>query len=84
MRAFKALRAEGMARVDFFLEDRRGLILNEINTIPGFTPFSMYPQMWQASGLPYDELIDELVRLAVERHERRTRKRHTVRTRRKP
>jgi D-alanine-D-alanine ligase len=84
IRAFKALRAEGMARVDFFLEDRRGLIVNEINTIPGFTPFSMYPQMWRASGLPYDQLIDELVRLALERHERRAHKRHTARTPRKP
>jgi D-alanine-D-alanine ligase len=79
IRAFKALRAEGMARVDFFLEDERGLLVNEINTIPGFTPFSMYPQMWQASGLPYAELIDELVRLAVERHDRRARRRHTTR-----
>jgi D-alanine-D-alanine ligase len=70
--AFHALRAEGFARVDFFYEEAgRGLLLNEINTIPGFTPFSMYPQLWAATGLPYAELIDELVRLAVERHERR-------------
>jgi D-alanine-D-alanine ligase len=71
--AFEAVRAEGFARVDFFYEDPgRGLLLNEVNTIPGFTPYSMYPQLWAASGLPYDALIDELVRLAVERHERRT------------
>jgi D-alanine-D-alanine ligase len=61
-----------MARVDFFYEEGgRGLLVNEINTIPGFTPISMYPRMWAASGLPYPALIDELVRLAVERHERR-------------
>lgn len=70
--AYRALRCEGMARVDFFYEeDGRGLLLNEINTIPGFTPISMYPKLWEASGLSYSELIDELVRLALERHERR-------------
>jgi D-alanine-D-alanine ligase len=72
VRAFQALRCEGMARVDFFYEEGgRGLLVNEINTIPGFTPISMYPKMWAASGLPYPALIDELVRLAVERHDRR-------------
>ena len=72
--AFTALRCDGMARVDFFYEpDGRGVLLNEVNTIPGFTPISMYPKLWEASGLPYDELIDELVRLALERHDRRSR-----------
>jgi D-alanine-D-alanine ligase len=72
--AFVALRCDGMARVDFFYEpDGRGLLLNELNTIPGFTPISMYPKLWDASGLPYDQLIDELVRLALERHDRRSR-----------
>jgi D-alanine-D-alanine ligase len=72
--AFTALRCDGMARVDFFYEEGgRGLVINEVNTIPGFTPISMYPKMWEASGLPYGELIDELVRLALERHERRSR-----------
>ncbi len=72
LRAYSALRAEGMARVDFFFEEAdRGFLLNEINTIPGFTPISMYPKLWQASGLSYAELIDELVRLAIERHGRR-------------
>jgi D-alanine-D-alanine ligase len=72
--AFVALRCDGMARVDFFYEaDGRGVLLNEVNTIPGFTPISMYPKLWDASGLPYDQLIDELVRLALERHERRAR-----------
>jgi D-alanine-D-alanine ligase len=68
VRAFAALRCDGLARVDFFLDtvnDR--WVINEINTIPGFTPISMYPKMWQASGVSYSELIDELVRLALER-----------------
>ena len=74
VRAFQALRVDGMARVDVFLEDAgRGFLVNELNTIPGFTPISMYPKLWEASGLPYAELVDELVRLALERHERRTR-----------
>jgi len=74
--AFIALRCEGMARVDFFYEEQgRGLMINEVNTIPGFTPISMYPQMWQASGLAYADLIDELIRLAIERYDRRAAKR---------
>jgi len=74
--AYRALRVEGMARVDFFYEtdgSSRGFLVNEVNTIPGFTPISMYPKLWEASGVSYSELIDELVRLAVERHERRSR-----------
>jgi D-alanine-D-alanine ligase len=72
--AFTLLRAEGMARVDFFYVEATGeVLLNEVNTIPGFTPISMYPKMWEASGLDYPALIDELVRLALERHERRSR-----------
>jgi len=72
--AYKAMRVDGMARVDFLYEEGgRGFLLNELNTIPGFTPISMYPKLWEASGLPYPELIDELVRLALERHERRSR-----------
>jgi len=72
LRAFDVLRADGFARVDFFYEeDGRGLLLNEINTIPGFTPYSMYPQLWAATGVPYPELIDRLVQLALERHDRR-------------
>lgn len=68
--AFKAVDAAGMARIDFFLErgtDR--VLLNEINTIPGFTPTSVYASLWAASGLPYEDLLDELIRLAIERHE---------------
>ena len=63
-----------MARVDFFYEKNgRGFLCNEINTIPGFTPISMYPKLWQASGLSYGALLDELIDLAIERHSRRRR-----------
>jgi D-alanine-D-alanine ligase len=75
VRAFEACRCDAMARVDFFLEeDGRGFLVNELNTIPGFTPISMYPKLWDVSGLPYSKLIDRLIDLAVERHERRTRR----------
>ena len=71
--AFAAVEAEAMARVDFFYEEGgRGFLLNEVNTIPGFTPISMYPKMWEASGVPYAELIDRLIRLAIDRHGRRS------------
>lgn len=73
VRAFEAFRCEGLARVDFFLEEQRGFLLNEVNTLPGFTPISMYPKMWLASGMSYSQLIDELVSLAIERHRRRRR-----------
>ena len=77
-RAFLALRCEGLARADFFYEaDGRGWLVNELNTMPGFTPISMYPKLWAASGMPYPELIDRLVQLAVERHERRSAHRRT-------
>ncbi|WP_207841597.1 D-alanine--D-alanine ligase family protein [Williamsia soli] len=66
---FSTLRCSGMARVDFFYEEGgRGWLLNEVNTIPGFTPASMYPKLWEASGLSYPALIDRLVELASERH----------------
>jgi D-alanine-D-alanine ligase len=68
--AFRAIDASGMARVDFFYREPREVIVNEINTIPGFTQVSMYPRMWEASGLSYSELVDRLVDLAIERHER--------------
>ena len=69
IRAFKALDCAGMARVDFFLERGTGrLLLNELNTIPGFTPISQYPKMWEASGLPFKELVERLIELALERH----------------
>ena len=71
--AFRAMRCDGLARVDFFYEaDGRGLLFNEINTMPGFTPYSMFPSLWAASGLGYAELLDELVRLALARHAHRS------------
>lgn len=85
--AYRTLRAEGLARVDVFLErDRpgrpgRGILVNEINTIPGFTPISMYPMLWRESGLDYPALIDELVELALDRHKRRSRYRTDVQAR---
>lgn len=69
VRVFGALRGSGLARVDFFYEeDGRGFLCNEMNTMPGFTPISMYPKLWQASGLTYPHLIDRLIDLAFERH----------------
>ena len=67
VRAFEAIGAEGIARVDVFVTPDDDVVLNEINTMPGFTPISMYPKMWEASGLPYPDLIDELIQLALER-----------------
>ncbi len=68
--AFRAVDAAGMARVDFFYVPPDQVIVNEINTIPGFTPVSMYPKMWEASGVPYADLIERLIDLAVERHDK--------------
>ena len=68
--AFKAIDAAGMARVDFFVSKKENKIyLSEINTIPGFTSVSMYPRLWEASGIPYPDLIDQLIQLALERHQ---------------
>jgi len=72
-RAFRAVDAAGYARVDFFLERTTGrLLLNEINTIPGFTSISMFPKLWEASGLAYDELLHRLVQLGLARHRERS------------
>jgi D-alanine-D-alanine ligase len=72
--AFKAVDGAGMARVDFFLQRKTGrVLLNELNTIPGFTKISMYPKLWEASGISYAELIDRLIQLAFERHAKRSR-----------
>ncbi|MFH1086623.1 MAG: D-alanine--D-alanine ligase family protein, partial [Chloroflexota bacterium] len=69
VRAFCAIDCAGMARVDFFLcRDTGTVYVNELNTIPGFTAISMYPKLWEASGIPYRELIDRLIALALERH----------------
>ncbi len=67
VRAFEAIGGEGLARVDFFLMPDQQLVINEINTMPGFTPISMFPSMWAASGLSYPALVDRLLRLALER-----------------
>ena len=70
--AYKALGCEGMSRVDFLLEAATGkLFVNEVNTIPGFTSISMYPKMWEHSGIPYSMLLDRLIELALERHARK-------------
>ena len=67
--AFKALDCAGLARCDFLLEKETGeVFINELNTMPGFTPISMYPKLWAASGLSYPDLIDRLLELALERH----------------
>jgi D-alanine-D-alanine ligase len=72
VRTFRVLECEGMARVDFFLDRHDGtLYVNELNSIPGFTSISVYPKLWEVSGLPYTELISELLDLAIERHQRR-------------
>ncbi len=74
LRAFRALDCEGFARVDFFYEEATGrVLLNEVNTIPGFTPTSMFPMLWAASGLAYPDLVTRLVDLATERHAARRR-----------
>jgi D-alanine-D-alanine ligase len=79
VRAFQAIDGTGMARCDFFLEDSTGKIyVNELNTIPGFTSISMYPKMWEASGLPYAELIDRLIELAFERHREKARTKYSI------
>jgi D-alanine-D-alanine ligase len=69
IKTYKALDGEGMARVDFLLSDTGEVYLNEMNTIPGFTSISMYPKLWEASGVQYKELLDELISLAMERSE---------------
>ncbi len=76
---FRLLRCDGLARIDFFFEEStperpgRGFLCNEVNTMPGFTPISMYPKLWLHSGMTYRELIDRLVDLALERAARRRR-----------
>ncbi|WP_397451653.1 D-alanine--D-alanine ligase [Pseudomonas sp. NA-150] len=67
LRAYSVLECAGMARVDFFVTAANAIIINEVNTIPGFTSISMYPKLWQASGLTYPQLIDRLIVLALER-----------------
>lgn len=72
--AFKAIDGRGLARVDFFVDKAsQEIVLNEINTLPGFTPISMYPQLWAASGIPYAKLLDRLIALAIENHQSKQR-----------
>jgi D-alanine-D-alanine ligase len=70
LRTFRTLECEGMGRVDCFLRENGEILVNEINTIPGFTSISMYPKLWEASGISYPELIDRLISLAIDRHDR--------------
>jgi D-alanine-D-alanine ligase len=77
--AFRALELSGMARVDFFLaKDGGKIFLNEVNTIPGFTSISMYPKLWEASGIPFRELIDKLIDLALELHREKARTKYQI------
>jgi D-alanine-D-alanine ligase len=71
--AFKATCCEGLARVDFFLKEDNSFVVNEINTIPGFTEISMYPKLWEATGISYSDLITKLIDLAMERHQTNSR-----------
>jgi len=81
VRAYKAIDCAGMARVDFFVEkDTNRIYLNELNTIPGFTKISMYPKLWEASGLSYTKLVDRLIELAMERKADRDHTSHTYRS----
>jgi D-alanine-D-alanine ligase len=76
IRAFQAVDGAGMGRVDFLLDRKRGQVyLNEINTIPGFTSISMYPKLWEATGIPYSRLLDRLIELALERYQEKSRTR---------
>ncbi len=65
--AFEAASCEGLVRADFFLTDEGEFVINEINTMPGFTPISMYPRMWEASGIDYPDLVDRLIQAALRR-----------------
>jgi D-alanine-D-alanine ligase len=78
IKTYKTLCCEGMARVDFFVKTNGEVLVNEINTIPGFTQISMYPKMWDASGIPYPKLIDRLIQLALQRFRREQKLRTTV------
>jgi D-alanine-D-alanine ligase len=79
VRAFRAIDGTGMSRCDFFLERRTNRIyINELNTIPGFTSISMYPKLWEASGLPYPQLIDRLIELALELHSEKARTKYSI------
>lgn len=76
--AFQTLQCEGLARVDFFLTDDGDIYVNEVNTLPGFTKISMYPKLWEVSGVEYTDLISKLIELAIERHERQAKLKSSV------
>ncbi len=78
VKTFKVLNCEGMGRVDFFLKENGEILVNEINTIPGFTDISMYPKLWEASGLPISKLLDKLIKLAIERFNRESKLKTTI------
>jgi D-alanine-D-alanine ligase len=78
VRAFRCLECRGMARVDFFLEKSGRIYINEVNTIPGFTSISMYPKLWEATGLTYRELIDRLIELALADHREKQRTKYSI------
>lgn len=71
VRAFQALDGSGLSRCDFFLTSNDELFINEVNTMPGFTQFSMYPTLWKNTGLNYGDLVEELIQLALRRHQER-------------
>ncbi|GAE36605.1 D-alanine--D-alanine ligase [Halalkalibacter akibai] len=77
IQSFKALDCSGLVRADFFLTKDGEVLMNEVNTMPGFTPFSMFPMLWQESGLSYPQLIEKLVELGVERHKEKQKIKHT-------
>jgi D-alanine-D-alanine ligase len=78
IKAFQTLECEGLSRVDFFLTENDELYVNEVNTLPGFTKISMYPKLWEISGIPYSELISRLIELAIERHQHDSNLKSTV------
>lgn len=78
VRAFRCLECRGMARVDFFLEKSGRIYINEVNTIPGFTSISMYPKLWEATGVTYRELIDTLIELALAEHQEKRRTKYSI------
>lgn len=78
IKAFKVLDCSGLVRADFFVTDKNEVLINEVNTLPGFTPFSMFPLLWQHTGVNYSELIDQLIELAIERHTEKQQLQYTM------
>ena len=78
IKAFKALDCSGLVRADFFLTKDGTAYINEVNTMPGFTPISMFPLLWSQSGIEYPQLIERLVQLAIERHKEKQNIKYTV------